>query len=346
MSRGIRPVVLAGGGGTRLWPLSTPERPKHLLPLDGDRSLLESTLARVADPERFLPAFLVCSGGHADEIARLAPATRLLVEPVGRNSAPAIAAAAIAADGEELLLVLPSDHHIGDAQPLLDAVARGAALAAGGWIVTFGIQPSRIETGYGYVVPEADLGDGAFRAARFVEKPSAQAARALVDQGSYWNAGIFLLSAQTALDCLRSLAPQVLGAVESAMPQDAQGGTIFLEEGAFREAPSISFDHAVMEHAPKVAVVPVTLDWSDLGTWESVYERAAKDSCGNAASGGAALLDSRNCLARSDGPAIIAVGVEDLVIVATPTHVLVVPRDQAQRVREAAELAARADEKP
>jgi mannose-1-phosphate guanylyltransferase/mannose-6-phosphate isomerase len=347
MSAQIRPVILAGGGGTRLWPSSTADRPKHLLHLVGGQTLLEATLDRVADRSKFAPPLIICSGQQADQIAMLATDATMMVEPEGRNSGPAIAAAAAFEQPETILLVLPSDHHVGDALPLLEAVKRARPLAEQGWIVTFGIRPNRPETGYGYISPGASLGEGAFKASRFVEKPDRDAAAALIHGGSYWNAGMFLLKAETALEEFETHAPEIVRSVQAAVGNaDVRSNRVDLERSAFVRCPGISFDHAVMERSGRVAVVPVELDWSDLGTWAAVYELSGKDAFGNVVGGGAAAIDSRGCLIRSEGPRIVAVGVEDLVIVATAMEVLIVPRSEAQRVREAAALAANLAGKP
>lgn len=341
MTAPIQPVILAGGGGTRLWPLSTSDRPKHLLQLIGENSLLEATLERVADRSRFSAPLIICSAAQEQAIAGLSSDARLLIEPEGRNSGPAIAAAARFANPEAILLVLPSDHRIGDSQPLMQAVERARPLAEQAWLVTFGIRPSAPETGYGYITPGGTLADGVFEASRFVEKPDPDRASELIAEGSYWNAGMFLLQAKAVLAEFETHAPDIAEAVREAVPDDGRDTRIVrLDRAAFARSPNISFDHSVMERSSRVAVAPVDLDWSDLGTWASVYEVSNKDPDGNALDARTFAIDSLNCLLRSEGPQIIAVGVEDLVVVATPGHVLVVPRSEAQRVREAAALAA------
>ncbi len=334
-------MILAGGAGTRLWPLSTPTRPKHLLPLVGSDSLLEQTISRVSDRRTFEPPAIVCGEDQADAIAAAAPTARMVVEPCARNSGPAIAMAAACAAAEVLLLVLPSDHHIVDPAPLLAAVQRARPLAEQGWIVTFGIRPTRPETGYGYIAPGQPLSDGVFEAAQFREKPDSATAEALIEGGSYWNAGIFLLKAGTVLEEMEAYAPAVARAVASAMAAcNCNAQRIVPASAALEACPSISFDHAVMERSRRVAVAPVELDWSDLGSWAAVYELGAKDSASNVVDEQCTAIDSRGSLLRSEGPRVLAVGVEDLVVVATATHVLVVPRAAAQQVRDAAAFAA------
>ncbi len=336
----IRPVILAGGAGTRLWPLSTPLRPKQLLQLVGEGNLLEQTIARVSDRQCFGEPLIVCGADQANAIAAVAPGARLLVEPCARNSAPAIALAAACEAPETLLLVLPSDHHISDPAPLLQAVQQARGAAEDGRIVTFGIRPTRPETGYGYISPGKRLSEAVFEAARFTEKPVRAAAEALIGEGSYWNAGIFLMKAGTVLEELEAHAPEVARSVRAALDgSDLAAHRIDPGRSQFDSCPGISFDYAVMERSGRVAVIAVDLNWSDLGSWAAVYDLSPKDTAANVVDEHSTALGSRGCLLRSVGPRVVAIGVDDLVVVATPTHVLVVPRADAQRVREAAQLA-------
>lgn len=337
--RGVTPVILSGGAGTRLWPLSVPERPKQLLALIGDRTMLQMTAARVdAAP------IVVAGAPHADEIERqlaeigIAPAA-LVLEPAARNTAPAIALAALLAPAEVPMLVMPSDHLIGDVEAFQRAVAAALPAAAEGWLVTFGITPERPETGYGYVERGEEIGPGLHRVARFREKPDAATALAYVTDGRHlWNGGIFLFRPDAFLDAMETHAPEVLAAAQEAMAaRRERGRCIHPDAAAFAASPSISVDYAVMEKAERIAVAPVAMGWSDLGSWDSLYEAAAKDSDGNALAGEALAIGSGGCLIRSDGPVVTAVGVNDLVIVATRDAVLVLPRGETQRVREAVE---------
>lgn len=314
-----------------------------MLELIGEDTLLRQTLARV-DGHPFGKPIIVCAHGQADQIAEAAPDSNLIVEPYPRGSAAAIALAACAADEDAVLLVLPSDHHIGDPVPLLDAVAKSLPVAEHGHLVTFGIRPSHPETGYGYIRAGAPMAEGIFRAESFVEKPDLESARQLLATGTaYWNSGMFLFRASTLLDELERYAPAIAVAAQEAVSQAAMNDKVLRPAPApLENCPSTSIDYAVMEHSERIAVVPVDLDWSDVGSWAAVYELAAKDTAGNVIAEGSRAIDSRNCLIRSDGPKIVAIGVEDLVIVATADGVIVVPRSQAQRVREAVE-ASRSD---
>lgn len=315
----IRPVILSGGAGTRLWPLSRAGRPKQFLPLAGPESLLKATAGRAA---AWGAPIVVASREQALAVRAEVPAARLVLEPCARGTAAAVALAALAAAAGEALLILPSDHHIEDEAAFRAAVAIAAPLAADGWLVTFGITPDRAETGYGYIERGDALAPGAWRAARFAEKPDRATAQAWVAQGGWdWNAGIFLFDRETLLDALNRHAPAVLAAAQ----------------GDFESAPSESIDTAVMEKADKVAVVPVSMGWTDIGSWEALHALGPLDADGNLLTGDVVAPDSRNCLVRSDGPVVVALGVEDLVIVATERAVLVIPKGETQRVREAIE---------
>jgi mannose-1-phosphate guanylyltransferase/mannose-1-phosphate guanylyltransferase/mannose-6-phosphate isomerase len=313
----IRPVILSGGAGTRLWPLSRAGRPKQFLALAGEESLLKATARRAA---AWGAPIVVAAREQALAVRAEVPDARLVLEPCARGTAAALALAALEAEPGELLLVMPSDHHIEDEAAFREAVAIAAPLAAEGWLVTFGIEPDRAETGYGYIRRGEALAPGAYRAARFAEKPDRATAESWLAEGGWdWNAGIFLFAREALLGALREHAPEMLAAAE----------------GDFAASPSASIDTAVMEKAGKVAVVPVTMGWSDIGSWEALHVLGPLDGDGNLLTGDVVAPDSRNCLVRSDGPVVVALGVEDLVIVATERAVLVVPRGETQRVREA-----------
>jgi mannose-1-phosphate guanylyltransferase/mannose-1-phosphate guanylyltransferase/mannose-6-phosphate isomerase len=335
----IIPVILSGGSGTRLWPLSRPEQPKQFLALTGERTMLQMTLGRTLDRERFAAPIVIAGSSQADEIQRQSETeiASLVLEPVGRNTAPAIALAALLAAPDALLLVMPSDHLIRDQQAFLDAVARGLTLAEQGWLVTFGIVPHRAETGYGYIRRGDALAPGVHRVERFVEKPDAATAEALLASGDhYWNGGIFLFRADAYLAALGTHAPEVLHAVRRAMAnRTGSERHIYPDAEDFAASPSISIDYAVMEKADAVAVVPVEMGWSDIGSWDALYEVGEPDADGNLLTGNAVAADSRFCLIRSDGPTIVTVGVQDLIVVASGDSILILPRGQSQRVKEA-----------
>ena len=339
-ARPIVPVILCGGAGTRLWPLSRQARPKQMLDLLGGGSMLELTAARVADTNLFAAPILVAGAGQADAIeAALPQAGCLILEPEAKNTAPAIALAALTADADDILLVLPSDQLIGDAAGFREAARRALPFAAQGWIVTFGMKAERAETGYGYIERGAELGDGVHEAARFVEKPDAATAARYVAEGRHdWNGGIFMMRAGTCLDALEAHAPEIAAAARAAMEgAKREGRRLLPEAAAFAASPSQSIDYAVMEKADKVALVPVAIGWSDVGSWEALHAVSPRDEAGNALAGDVLALGTRDCLIRSDGPLVAAIGVEDLVVIATADAVLIVPKAQSQRVREAVE---------
>jgi mannose-1-phosphate guanylyltransferase/mannose-1-phosphate guanylyltransferase/mannose-6-phosphate isomerase len=348
----ITPVILSGGAGVRLWPLSRLGRPKQLVSLGGGGSLLRRTADRVADAALFAAPVIVAG----EEDARAAEAqlaggrapARLILEPSPRGTAAAIALAALDAAAGDLLLVLPSDHAIGDEAAFRAAVAAAAPLAAQGWLVTFGIRPDRPETGYGYIRRGSQLADGLFEAAAFVEKPPRAAAEAFLADGFYdWNAGIFLFRAGAMVDALGAHAPGVLAAVRAALGRARQDGVrVRPDAQSFAAAPAMSIDRAVMEKAERVAVAPVEMGWSDVGSWDAVHALGPRDADGNVLAGDVVAPDSRNCLVRSDGPVVVALGVEDLIVVATERAVLVVRRGESQRVGEALDALEARRQKP
>lgn len=336
MSTPITPVILAGGSGTRLWPLSRAARAKQFLNLTGERTMIGETLARVGG-ELFGPPMIV--GGEAQsELLRQAGGNdaTIILEPEGRNTAPAIALAALSLPADAPMLVMPSDHAIADVAAFEAAVGKAAALAEQGWLVTFGIAPTGPETGYGYVSQGEAIGDGGFRVERFVEKPDRATAQAFLDEGGYhWNGGIFMLSAGAFLAALDTHAPDVAVSARAAMDGSAKdGATIRPGAEAFGSAPAISIDYAVMEKADRVAVVPVAMGWSDIGSWDALHDFAAKDAYGNSLTGNVLALDAKDNLIRSDGPLVAAIGVADLIVVATGDAVLIMPRGESQRVKD------------
>lgn len=344
MSR-IFPIILAGGAGTRLWPVSRSLHPKQLLSIAADRSMLQATVERFSGAD-FAAPIIVGGEEHrfliSDQLAEIGctPAA-IMLEPAGRNTAVAIAVAAheaLAKDPAAILLVVPSDHVIADVAAFCAAVAQGAQAARADWLVTFGITPAGPETGYGYIEagPSLDSFTGVERVARFVEKPDVDTARAFVASGKYlWNGGIFLFSAKIYLAELAVHAPLVAAAAATAMA-DATRDSSFVRprREAFLACPNISIDYAIMEHTERAAVVRVNMGWSDVGSWGALWEIAKHDSDGNALHGDVVAVDSRNCLVRVDnGPAVAVVGIEDLVVVSTRDSVLVIPRGRSQDVR-------------
>jgi mannose-1-phosphate guanylyltransferase len=342
--RRIRPVILSGGSGVRLWPLSRLGRPKQLLPLTGERTLLQETALRVREEAHFLAPIVVAAEAQGEEVeAQLieigAEPELLILEPVPRNTAAAIALAALACAPEELLLVLPSDHFIADAAAFRGDIAAARGAAEAGWLVTFGITPDRAETGYGYIRAGEEIGGGVRRVEAFVEKPEAETAERYLAEGGYsWNAGIFLFRAGAFLDALEQHAPEIASGAAAAVRAGRRiGARLQPDAELLARVPAVSVDVAVMEKHGRVAVRAASFGWSDVGSWEALHGVAEKDADGNAIAGDVVAIDAAGCLIHSDGPVIAAIGVSDLVIVATERAVLIVPRSQSQRVQEAVE---------
>lgn len=336
----IVPVILSGGSGTRLWPMSRPEMPKQLLPLTADETMLQLT-ARRAHGEAFAAPIVVANARHADAIDKQLAAAdakpqAVILEPVGRNTAPAIALAALAAGAEDALLVMPSDHVIADVEAFRAAVDAAMPMVADGWLVTFGIAPDAPETGYGWIQVGDQLAEGVHRVARFVEKPPRDRAEAMLAAGDHvWNGGIFLFRADMFLGALAAHAPAILTAAQTAMRLARREGVrVYPDAEAFGASPSDSIDYAVMERADRVAVVPVAMGWSDVGSWDALLAISPCDERGNHHRGEVLAIDTNNCLIRSDGVRISAVGVSDLIVVACGNDVMIVPRGRSQDVKK------------
>ena len=342
-------MILSGGSGSRLWPLSRAALPKQLLPLMSERSLFQETVRRamalpgVADP------LLICNDEHrfmiAEQLRALGQAPAAIVlEPVGRNTAPAVALAAldvVRRDPEGLLLVLPADHLVADQAAFAAAVAQAAHLARDGWLVTFGITPERAETGYGYIRQGAmlDTGGCAYQVAAFVEKPDAATAAAYLGSGDYlWNSGMFLFRARDVLAELGAHRPDILVACEAAMAGAASDlDFVRLDKVAFTACPAESIDYAIMEHTRKAAVVPASIGWNDIGAWDALWAVGDKDAAGNVCRGDVLLEAASNNLVRAESRLVAALGVDDLVIVETPDAVLVARKDCVQDVKRIVE---------
>jgi len=337
----LQAVLLSGGSGTRLWPLSREAYPKQFLPLAGDDSMLQATWLRVAPIAPSVPPIVIANEEHrflAAEQLRLVGVSNpaIVLEPVGRNTAPAIAAAALqalAAGDDPLLLVLPSDHVVRDADAFRAAVQAASAAAEQGALVTFGIVPDAPETGFGYI--QAESGNGIRKVLRFVEKPDADTAKNYLDEGGYfWNSGMFLFRASRYLEELRKFRPDILEATTRAFEAAKRDGDfIRLDKDAFAACPSDSIDYAVMEKTGAAMVLPVDIGWNDVGSWSALWDVSEQDGDGNAHHGDVISVDSRDSYAYARR-LVALVGVDNLVVVETDDAVLVARKDRVQQVKE------------
>ena len=339
----IVPVILAGGTGTRLWPVSRDTMPKQFLPLVGDRSTFQQALARVSDKDLFAPPIVMTSEGFRFFARRQAQEMGLdptvVLEPMRRDSAAAIAAAATIAcqrNPAAIVLTLAADHVILDPELFRAACLAGRDAARDGHIVTFGICPSEPKTGYGYIRPGAALGHAGVNAvAAFVEKPDAATAARYVADGYLWNSGNFMFRADVLLDELTRCAPAITQAVGAAVAQAASDlGFVRLDAEAFGRAPQTSIDYALMERTDRAAVVEGRFRWSDIGNWAAIFDIAERDGAGNATHGPVVMFDARDCLVHAEEVLTAVVGAKDLVVVASPDAVLVVPRERAEAVKD------------
>ena len=336
----LQPVLLSGGSGTRLWPLSREAYPKQFLPLAGDDTMVQATWRRVEALADLAP-IVVANEEHrflvAEQLRQVgAPVPAILLEPVGRNTAPAIAAAALqamAGGADPLLLVLPSDHVVRDVAGFQRAVREASSAAEAGALVTFGVVPDAPETGFGYI--QAEAGDGLRQVLRFVEKPDAATARSYLDAGGYyWNSGMFLFRASRYLEELARFRPDIVDAVRAAHAAARHDGDfVRLDKDAFSACPSDSIDYAVMEKTADAKVLPVDIGWNDVGSWSALWDVAERDADGNAHHGDVIAVDSRNSYAYAQR-LVALVGVDDIVVVETDDAVLVARKDKVQEVKQ------------
>ena len=348
----LLPVVLSGGSGTRLWPISREKYPKQLLPLVGDLSMLQATVCRLDGIPDLLEPLVVCNEEHrfvvAEQVRLLGKQATVILEPLGRNTAPALTLAALWArrgGSDPVLIVMPADHVIALGEAFRDSVMRAVRLAGQGRAVTFGVTPDCPETGYGYIQQGLPLNDGsgAFQLARFVEKPDRATAQAYLDSGDYlWNSGIFVMRTSTWLAALAVCRPDVLAACQAALADASEDGDfVRLDRAAFEKCPSDSIDYAVMERLsagqaglPESAVIQLTAGWSDVGAWDALWKVLPKCESGNATRGDVMLEDCRNTLVVSESRLVACVGLSNLVVVETDDAVLVAHHDATQDVKK------------
>jgi mannose-1-phosphate guanylyltransferase/mannose-6-phosphate isomerase len=331
MDRRIIPLIMCGGAGTRLWPASREVRPKQFLPLFGVRSTFQNTLLRVSDAALFERPIVITNSAYRfmvlEQLAEVGLEADVLLEPMRRDSGPAITAGAVFAqmrDKEAVVLALAADHVVGDTDAFVAACRQGLLAAEQGRIVTFGVQPERAATEYGYISPGKGIAGEVRSVEKFVEKPDPATAAEYIQAGYLWNSGNFMFSASVLLDEYRNVDAESVETVTNSVVKAGRDlGFVTLEPGAFGAAKAISIDYAVMEKTAHAAVVPVKCGWSDVGSWHAVWELSDKDSQGNAAQGTAVFEDSRNCNVSTDKALVALEGVDDLVVVATQDAVLV-----------------------
>jgi len=330
-------VIMAGGSGTRLWPLSRAAHPKQFLRLHGEDTMLQTTVKRLSELD-INSSITICNEEHrffvAEQLREIDKLGSIILEPVGRNTAPAIALAALSAKDDPLLLVLAADHVIQDEAAFSAAVTQAIPLAEAGKLVTFGIVPSEPHTGYGYIKRGNDLGEG-FKVDEFVEKPSVKVAQGYISSGEYyWNSGMFLFRASRYLEELEKFRPDILGKCKLSVNEiKADLDFLRVHKETFESCPAESVDYAVMEKTDDAVVVPIDAGWNDIGSWSSLWDISEKDGDGNSSHGDVILHGTRNSYVRADDKLIAVIGVDDLVIVSTKDALMVAHKDRTQDVK-------------
>jgi mannose-1-phosphate guanylyltransferase/mannose-6-phosphate isomerase len=341
----IVPLIMCGGAGTRLWPASREGRPKQFLRLFGQYSTFQETVRRVRDPSLFGAPIVITNGQYrflvAEQLAEIDVAADILLEPIRRDSAPAIAAGAAYAKrrgGNPVVFALAADHIVADTALFLSSCRSARDAAERGYIVTFGVKPDRAAIEYGYICPGPALGEGAYAVKNFFEKPDVQTASRYIKEGFFWNSGNFMFRADTILDDYRAFEPESADAVAAAVANaGADLGFVTLAPEPFARARAISIDFAIMENTKRAAVVPASFGWSDVGSWQAVWEIAQRDSSGNAVKGKALFLETSNAYVASDKALVALLGVENLVVIATEDAILVARRDNLAEMKQLVE---------
>ncbi len=335
------PVVLSGGSGTRLWPLSRGQHPKQFLPLVSDRSMLQETVLRLQGLKNLQAPIAICNENHrfmmAEQLWEInIPPAAIILEPVGKNTAPAVAMAALAVSSpDDILLVLPADHVIADVVAFQTAIKQAEELAEENNLVTFGIVATEPETGYGYIKGGNKKGEHAFEVASFVEKPNLETAKKYLESGEYfWNSGMFVFKAGCYLEELEKYNPEMLAACKEAYKlAEVDADFIRLDKTSFSKCPADSIDFAIMEKTTKAVVVPLDAKWNDVGSWSALWDVIDKDTEGNTINGDVVTVDTRNCFLHSSHRLVTTVGVDNLVVIETSDAIMVVSKDKVQDVK-------------
>ena len=343
----IIPVILSGGSGTRLWPLSRKQYPKQYLSLVGDNTMLQETILRLDGLDNLADPIIICNANHRFLVAEQCQQINIknptiLLEPVGRNTAPAIAAAALQSLktlDDAVLLVLSADHVIKDIDAFHQAINVANKQAQNGKFATFGIVPTNANIGYGYIKSSEDNNDGAYKVEEFVEKPDLKTAESYLEKGNYlWNSGMFMFQANTLIDELITHSPDIFEAVHNAIENATQDlDFIRLEKQAFESSPSDSIDYALMEKSNNVVVVPLDAQWNDVGSWSALYDIGAKDDNGNVIKGDVITQDTTNTYINADHHMVATIGVDNLIVVDTPDVTFIATQDKAQEVKSIVE---------
>ncbi len=333
----IVPVILCGGSGTRLWPRSRAVKPKPFLPLVGDHTLFEETVRRASPEAGFSPPVVVTGKAHLEHVEEQLggiEGARIIVEPAAKNTAAAIALAALRLPEDAVMLVCPSDHHIGDPEAFATSARAAADLAREGWLVSFGIEAKEPETGFGYLKQGEPIGDKGFRVAQFVEKPDLERAKAFLAEKIYsWNGGIFAFRVKDFLEELAAHRADIADAVAQAVARGREDDLRFHPDAqAFAAIQGESVDYAVMENTSRAAMVPADMAWSDIGNWQALHAARDRDEQGNSVHGNVELVDCRNVLVDSDGPRVSVIGLENVIVVVDGNDVLVTTASGAQKV--------------
>jgi mannose-1-phosphate guanylyltransferase/mannose-1-phosphate guanylyltransferase/mannose-6-phosphate isomerase len=335
------PVILSGGSGTRLWPLSRSQYPKQFLPLVSDYTMVQETILRLQGVEKLQPPLAVCNEDHrfmmAEQLREVnIQPSAIILEPIGRNTAPAVALAALSADPDDILLILPADHVIANVSAFQSAVHKANKLAEQGYLVTFGIVPDEPETGYGYIKTGDRVDSGSHKVAAFVEKPNIQTAQEYVKSGDFfWNSGMFAFKAGQFLQELNKFQPEILDACKNALKNKMQDTDfIRLDKKAFSQCPSDSIDYAVMEKTDRAVVIPLDAEWNDVGSWSALWDVTDKDEQGNAVSGDVIALNTSNSFLHASNKLITTIGVDNLIVIETDDAVMIANKDHVQDVKK------------